>query len=138
MDVVVLLVILAMCASLFFVSFYTPQLTIFPRLFVVGKRMDSGKPYWIQNLIGFFAIFLFSLTGATGLAVQAADGNGFREEFDASVSGKCTRAKFVIGVSWAAVVIGELTCLQQFTSSDIPTGLLSSLGGPGVFVGQVP
>ena len=77
---------------------------------------------WILNFIGLFTIFLFSLTGATGLAVHAADGNGFCEEFDTGVRGRCAGARLVIGVSWATVIIGELTYLSQFISTDVPIG----------------
>ena len=93
-----------------YVLVHGTTLTVFPSVLLKHKRTVAEN--WILNFIGFFAIFLFSLTGATGLAVHAADGNGFCEEFNTSVRGRCAGAKSVIGVSWATVIIGELTYLS--------------------------
>ena len=114
-----------------------PTLTTFPSVFF-HKRTTSARENWILNFIGFFAIFLFSLTGATGLAVHAADGNGFCEEFNTGIRGRCAGARLVIGVSWATVIIGELTHHFQSTSADIPIGPFSYLWDPGFLVGRIP
>ena len=137
MDLAAIFTIQAMCVSgCILSSIIPPTLTVFPR--VLLKPKPTFVENWILNVIGFFAIFLFSLTGATGLVVHVADGNGFCEEFNTIIRGRCAGARSVIGVSWATVVIGELPYLSQFISADIAIGPFSYHRGPGFFVGQRP
>ena len=135
MDLAVIFVIVAMCVSLFLFRSNIPHLTVFPSVIFTSNR--TAKSRWIISFIGFFTIFLFSLTGATGLAVFAADGNGFCEEFNTITHGRCAGARSVIGTSWAAVAVGELTYPTQPISSNIPIGLFSYLRGPGFCVGRI-
>ena len=68
----------------------------------------DAEPSRIPNVICFSIILSLSLTGAMGLTIRAASGDGFCEEFLSAHPEKCREAGLAIAMSWTSVIFGEL------------------------------
>jgi hypothetical protein len=73
-------------------------------------RYRDAKPSRVPIVTCFSIVFSLSLTGATGLAIRAASGSGFCQEFLSSHSGDCGGAGLATALSWTSVIVGELIC----------------------------
>lgn len=99
--------IAGLCVRSFFCSQYPS--TLMTRYSMWFKYIHKGaEPSRIPNVICFSIILSLSLTGAMGLAIRAASGGGFCEEFLSAHPEKCREAGLAIAMSCTSVIFGEL------------------------------
>lgn len=120
-DTAVMFTIVALCVSSICLPTMPPTLTMFSSMFFKDKHKDM-EPSRIPNLVCFSLIFSLSLMAAIGLAIRAAYGNGFCEEFISTSSGECREAGFAVAMSWTSVIVGGLT----YHSQPVHTSFLSA------------
>lgn len=118
----VLFSIVLLYVSLFLPPTISPVSTSFSMLF--KDRYRNDKPSRVPNVACFSIVFLLSLTGAVGLAIRAASGNSFCEEFLSPHNNDCSEAGLAITLSWTSVLVGELNGHPIFTSYE-PSCLLA-------------
>ena len=134
-DTAVMFTIVALCVSSICLPTMPPTLTMFSSMFFKDKHKDM-EPSRIPNLVCFSLIFSLSLMAAIGLAIRAAYGNGFCEEFISTSSGECKEAGFAVAMSWTSVIVGGLTYHSQPVPCEFLICPFSHRRHPGFLAGQ--